>query len=104
MYKSMIRHGLLIDEKAPGDAVVFEPFLGVSPNRFMQTFANDKETRLEKVDGKETGRPVKWLLDDKAVSRKLIVRPPHSYISREWVIVHNKTPDISVYYKPGFIG
>lgn len=104
MFKSMIRHGLLLDEKAPKDTLLFEPFLGVSPNRFMQTFANDKETRLEKVDGKETGRPIKWLLNDKAVSRKLISRPPHSYISREWVIVHNKTPDISVFYKPGFIG
>jgi len=104
MYKSMLRHGVLLDEKAMKDVVVFEPFLGVSPNRFMLTFANDKETRLEKIDGKETGRPVQWLLNDKAIAKKLISRPPHSYISREWVIVYNKTPDISVFYKPGFIG
>lgn len=104
MFKPMIRHGLFFGDKTPKNALVFEPFLGVSPNRFMQTFANDKETRLEKIEGKETGKPIKWLLNDKAVCRKLIARPPHSYISREWVIIHNKTPDISVYYKPGFMG
>lgn len=104
MYKSMLRHGLLFGDKTPRDALVFEPFTGVSPNRYMQAFANDKESRLERLEGKETGRPIKWSITDKAVSRKLVARPPHSYISREWVIVHNKTPDISVFYKPGFIG
>lgn len=104
MYKSMIKHGPIADEKNSGDAIVFEPFLGVSPNRFMMTFANDKDTRLEKVAGKETGKPKQWRLDVHAVSNKLTMRQPYSYISREWLIVHNKMPDISVFYKPGFIG
>lgn len=105
MYQSMIRHGLLLDDKIPANVLVFEPFLGVSPNRFMQTFANDKETRLERdAEGKETGKPIAWKINERAVSRKLVARPPHSYISREWVIVYNKKPDISVFYKPGFFG
>ncbi len=104
MYKNMIRHGLLIHESQPKNVIIFEPFLGVSPNRFMYAFANDKETRLERLDGKETGKPSKWNLDEKAMTKKLIMRPPHSYISREWVIVHNKLPDISIFYKPGFMG
>jgi deoxycytidylate deaminase len=104
MYKAMIKHGLAVDEKNSGEAIVFEPFLGVSPNRFMLTFANDKDTRLEKVAGKETGKPKRWRLDFNAVSNKLTMRQPYTYISREWLIVHNKMPDISVFYKPGFIG
>jgi len=104
MYRSMIKHGPYIDEKNPNDAIIFEPFLGISPNRFMLTFANDKETRLERVAGKETGKPMQWSLDVNAIPDKLAMRQPHAYISREWVIVHNKMPDISVFYKPGFIG
>lgn len=104
MYKNMINLGLFWDESS-NMRIIFEPFLGVSPNRFMMAFANDKETRLEKdADGKETGRPIKWKLSENSVAKKLIARPPHSYISREWEIVYNKTPDISVFYKPGFLG
>ncbi len=104
MYKSMIKHGPITDEKNPNDSIIFEPFLGVSPNRFMIIFANDKDTRLEKVSGKETGKPKRWQLDLHAVSNQLTMRQPYTYISREWLIVHNKLPDISVFYKPGFIG
>lgn len=104
MYKSMIRHGLFDAETSQKDMILFEPFLGISPNRFMQAFANDKETRLEIIDGKETGKPISWHLTGMTVTRKSSARPPHAYISREWVIVHNKLPDISVYYKPGFMG
>lgn len=104
MYNPMIKMGLFSDDKLAAGVIVFEPFLGVSPNRFMLTFANDKETRLEKVEGRETGKPRVWKLDETAISKRLISRPPHSYISREWVIVHNKLPDITVFYKPGFMG
>lgn len=108
MYKTMLRHDAFFqdrDANQESKQLLFEPFLGVSPNRYMIAFANDKETRLEKdKDGKETGRPIKWSLNDAAISKKLVARPPHSYISREWVIVYNKKPDISVFYKPGFFG
>jgi len=104
MYKNMIAHGLFLNEKQPYNAIVFEPFWGASPNRFMQIFAHSKDDRLERVDGKETGKPAHWLLSKNATIKNLATRPPHSYISREWVIVHNKSPDISVFYKPGFIG
>lgn len=104
MYKNMIKHALLMDDSVPEDVVVFEPFLGVSPNYFMSTFANDKETRLEKIAGKETGKPIKWEIKKDTPIRSLSYRQPYTYISREWVIVHNKLPDISVFYKPGFMG
>ncbi len=103
MYKNMLKHGIFAPSEAE-TSVVFEPFLGVSPNRFMFTFDNDKETRLERVQGKETGRPVKWTLNAGVIPRNLMSRRPHSYISREWVVVHNRFPDIAVFYKPGFIG
>lgn len=104
MYNAMITHGFVLDEKISSNSIIFEPFLGVSPNRFMRTFENDKETRLETLAGKETGKPKQWQLDVNAITNKLTMRKPHTYISREWVIVHNKLPDISVFYKPGFIG
>lgn len=104
MYKNMIAHGLFLTDNQPFNSIVFEPFWGVSPNRFMQVFAHDKDTRLEKVDGRETGKPMHWSLNKDSTIKNLTTRSPHSYISREWVVVHNKSPDISVFYKPGFIG
>lgn len=104
MFKNMVKHALMMEEKTPKDAVVFEPFLGVSPNYFMLTFANDKETRIERKDGKETGKPIKWQITKDTSIRSLAHRQPYTYISREWVIVHNKLPDITVFYKPGFMG
>lgn len=105
MYKGMIKYGPIADDTENHEgAIIFEPFLGVSPNRFMLTFENDKQTRLEKITGKETGRPKQWQLDVNTTSDKLRMRLPYVYIGREWAIVHNKLPDISVFYKPGFIG
>ena len=104
MYPNMIEHVLLLDDQKTGNTLVFEPFLGVSPNYFMHTFVNDKETRLEMIDGKETGRPIKWHIDKNTAIKALATRQPYAYIAREWSIVHNKRPDISVFYKPGFMG
>ncbi len=105
MYKNMVRHGLLLDDKTVKDTIIFEPFLGISPNRYMSTFANDKETRLERdAEGRETGRPVRWHLKSDLVAKFVVARPPYVYIAREWVVVFNKVPDISVFYKPGFFG
>ncbi len=97
MFKGMIKHGLVTGNDLP-NLLVFEPFLGVSPNRFIQTFANDKETRLEKEDGRETGKIMHWQINYDSVPRELRERQPHSYISREWAVINDKLPDMSAFY------
>jgi deoxycytidylate deaminase len=99
MYNGMIKHGLFTKAADQKDVVTFEPFLGVSPNRFFLTFANDKDTRLEQINGKETGKIVHWSINENSIPRELSERQPHSYISREWAVIHNKLPDMSVFYK-----
>jgi len=64
MYLGMIKHGLLLDESAQPGVIIFEPFLGVSPNRFILTFANDKDTRLELENGRENGKPTAWQINE----------------------------------------
>lgn len=98
MYSGMIRHGLSVDEHGTSDVIYFEPFLGVSPNRFFTTFANDKDTRLERENGKETGKIKSWAITKDSIPRDLIARQPYSYIVREWVVIHNKLPDMSSFY------
>lgn len=91
MYADMIEVGINIDKQG---VLAFEPFLGVSPNKYMSVFANDKETRLEKVNGKETGMVRKWQIDVKSIPENLRCRRPHSYITRELEVIFNKIPDI----------
>jgi len=99
MYSGMIKHGLFAKEDAKSDVVIFEPFLGVSPNRFMLAFANDKDGRLERENGRENGKIQHWEINHSSIPRNLIGRQPHSYISSEWAVIHNKIPDISGFYK-----
>ncbi len=100
MYASMIEHGLLVPEQLKDYRLVFEPFLGVSPNRFAFTFANDKDTRLERdIDGRENGKPVKWELSTAAIPSELVNRKPYSYIAEEWAIINNKDPDMATFYQ-----
>lgn len=96
MYCGMIEHGLFSEFKP--DMVTFEPFIGVSPNRFMLTFANDKDTRLENINGKETGKIAVWEINPNSIPRSLITRQPHSYIPREWAVIHGTLPDMSSFY------
>jgi deoxycytidylate deaminase len=98
MFNGMIKHGLFVNQTEQANLVVYEPFLGVSPNRFMLMFANDKDTRLEKENGKETGKILSWKLDQNSIPRGLIERQPHSYIPREWAVINNHTPDMSEFY------
>ncbi len=98
MYAGMLKHGLL-GETSSENSVIFEPFLGVSPNRYMIAFANDKESRLETINGKETGRPITWKIHPGAIPRDLATRQPFSYIAREWAVVHGKAPDMSMFYE-----
>lgn len=98
MYSGMLRHGLSLSDEERSTALVFEPFLGVSPNRFIYSFSHDKTTRLEQIDGKETGRPAKWRLTRDAIPTKLKPRLPFSYISREWAAIYKQNPDISCFY------
>lgn len=98
MYKGMIKHGLFSDVADNSGVVIFEPFLGVSPNRFIQTFANDKDTRLDKENGRENGKTVSWSITTNSIPRELLQRLPHSYTSREWSVINNRLPDMSIFY------
>ena len=99
MYSGMIKHGLFIDEKSRPEVVIFEPFLGVSPNRFMSAFTNDKDSRLEKENERENGKIQEWEINHKSIPRELRERKPHSYISREWSTINGRLPDMSIFYK-----
>jgi cytidine deaminase len=99
MYKGMIKHGIFVDQAEVKNVVIFEPFFGVSPNRFIQTFANDKETRLERENGKENGKTISWGVTSTSIPRELRERQPHSYISREWTVINNRLPDMSAFYR-----
>lgn len=100
MYAAMIAHGLLVSDEIKDSRLVFEPFLGISPNRFSSTFANDKDTRLEKDnEGRENGKPLQWRLTQDDIPRDLINRKPYSYIAEEWAVINNKDPDMTIFYQ-----
>lgn len=97
MFRDMLEHG--IDTGNAKDKIFFEPFLGVSYNRYMYIFKNDGSKRQEMSilkTGKKYNGSIKWKISKKLLPKDLQNRMPHSYITREIEAINQTSKKASV--------